>query len=105
MTITDQDEIWPVIQELRQVRDDLKTLEAQKDLLSNQIMEFMGDAKKLRGDGFSISWSTSKDGQKTDWKKLAAENIEKAKLDGLIPAYTTTKPGLRPFRPTFSGDK
>jgi putative phage-type endonuclease len=101
LEVAETDEIFPAIKELQQVISDLKKLEKQESLLKNRIMEFMGDTKKLRGAGFSISWSTSKDSTTTDWKKLAAENLEKAKLDSLIPGYTTTKPGPRPFRPTF----
>jgi predicted phage-related endonuclease len=118
-----------LVEEWAEVRAAAKALEKRKDNLEAAIKFAIGDAAGLKGSDFSLSWKADKDSVVTDWKSaftelrtsfgLVAEQViaisakigtpapteaeVKAALEEIVKRHTTTKPGKRPLRPTFSG--
>lgn len=81
--------------DLRDARQKLAELEDIESGLKNRIMNRMGEASKLISPIGTITWKTSKDGEKTDWEKIALAAGADAKL---IKEFTAVKPGVRSFR-------
>lgn len=109
-----------LVGEYRRVRGVRESAEKTEAELAVRIQAAIADAKKLVGPGFRISFAKSKDGERTDWKLLAAD-LEKALVQvvetGLVRGkdatallesiafvrsmHTEARPGSRVFRPTF----
>jgi len=86
---------------LAKVRSDIKELEATKDALETAIMDRMGPATLLTGDGFRVSWKRTKDRETTDWKSLSAgllRTLPETESTALVGLHTTASPGFRPLR-------
>lgn len=116
-----------LVQEYREVRYGRESYEEKEAELATKIQAAIADAKKLVGPGFRISFAKSKDGERTDWKLLAADlermvrtaaelgvreggvvllpNGEAMGADEAIAfvrsMHTEARPGSRVFRPTF----
>jgi len=98
---------------LLQRKVDFKTAETEKDRIENTIKETMGDAARVTGDGWHITWKKSKDREKIDWETVAREihdeyleltdEILPTPLDMFAGKHTTTSPGPRVFRANLKG--
>lgn len=70
----------------------------------------MGDAAKLVGDGWSITWKSTKDRETVDWEAVAREmakdvGLTAEALGARIAARTVTRPGYRPFKKSPARDE
>ncbi len=96
------DPIVPAVERLLAIREQVKGLTAEDDLLVNQIKERMGPAAVLRGPRFRVSWKQTKDGTSTDWHEVALEaGLEVPGFRDIVAAHTVVKPGVRQFRATL----
>ncbi len=81
------------------------TLEAAEHMeaeAKNHLKAMCGSAAGFQGDGWRVSWKSTKGRTVTDWEAVAAcfsPNRE------LVAKHTTEKPGVRVFRPTFTDSK
>ena len=83
------------------VRAQIKTLEGVKDQAEAAIMDRMGPATLLSGDGFHVTWKRTKDRESTDWKSLASgllRTLPETESTALVGLHTTVSPGFRPLR-------
>lgn len=95
------DEILNMIADLHKYKFDCKAIEARIEVLTTMIKARMGEAALLTYNGQKlITWKSSKESVKTDWKEAFGE------LSGFVDAliaveiaakFTTTKPGARVF--------
>ena len=100
--VEEGDPIVPAIERLLAIREQVKDLTAEDDLLVNQIKDRMGQAAVLRGPRFRISWKQTKDGTSTDWHGVALEaGQEVPGFRDIVAAHTVVKPGVRQFRPAL----
>lgn len=80
------------VERLKEVRDELKRFNDEKDSLEDSLKMSMLDAELLMdGDRVVATWKTAKDTQKFNAKRFTAENPELAK------AYIETSAGSRRF--------
>ena len=80
------------VERLKEVRDELKRFNDEKDSLEDSLKMSMLDAELLMdGDRIVATWKTAKDSQKFNAKRFTAENPELAK------AYIETTAGSRRF--------
>lgn len=80
------------VERLKEVRDELKRFNDEKDSLEDSLKMSMLDAELLMdGDRVVATWKTAKDSQKFNAKRFTAENPELAK------AYIETSAGSRRF--------
>ena len=80
------------VERLKEVRDELKRFNDEKDSLEDSLKMSMLDAELLMdGDRVVATWKTAKDSQKFNAKRFTAENPELAK------AYIETTAGSRRF--------
>lgn len=91
------EEIETAIDELLDVRRDIKDLEAREERLKNHIKQAIGDNRGIKSPYATITWASSSPREVVDWKAIA----EELQPDGnLINKHTATKPGARVFRVT-----
>jgi len=117
-------ELALAVEQLRIARLNVKQATDAEGAHKAAIMDAMGTAQKLVGDGFNITWRNNKDAvvMSTDWRLVALSYrgaLEAAyqagpmwdvgtgaadTLDAIESLYTVTetKPGARVFRPTWS---
>lgn len=80
------------IVQLREVKDQIKELEARKDTIEEQTKLFMMDAEMLVYSGKSlVTWKAAKDSEKLDAKSLAAKHPE------IYSQFLVPTPGSRRF--------
>lgn len=80
------------VERLKEVRDELRRFNDEKDSLEDSLKMSMLDAELLMdGDRVVATWKTAKDTQKFNAKRFTAENPELAK------AYIETSAGSRRF--------
>lgn len=80
------------VERLKEVRDELKRFNDEKDSLEDSLKMSMLDAELLMdGDRVVATWKTAKDSQRFNAKRFTAENPELAK------AYIETSAGSRRF--------
>ncbi len=97
---TPEAERWAMrLIEARKALDDAE--QAEKEA-RHHLQALIGDAAGMKGNGWSVSWKRSKDGQKVDWEGLAKAYTP---TPAEIAKFTTTKPGPRPFRVTGPKEK
>lgn len=96
--IEDDPEIDRLAVALRDLRVTEAELEAQDLRLVNDIKERLGERPGAKGDWGQITYKTTADRSITDYKALLAV-LEPD--PALVAEYTTTKPGIRRFTPTF----
>lgn len=106
-------------QRLAYVRSEIEALEAEKSLAENLIKARLGEYGSVEGDGWKATWRRSKPRQTTNWEGAAGHymsllaRIEDWLRTGrpdealrvladnpvgdILPAYTRTGDGARPF--------
>jgi predicted phage-related endonuclease len=101
----------------RAVQNMESTVVARKREIANQLREMIGDATRVTGAGWSISYREGKPTEKVDYKAVLAEfrngltytltgeplNRTVAALDEAVAAHTTIKPPQRRFSPRLGG--
>lgn len=76
----------------------LDVAEAQKQWARNHLIQRIGDAAGLQGEGWRISYKTTKGRSKTDWESLCKD---KGISDETVAQYTSRGGSFRTFKPTF----
>lgn len=84
---------------LREARLELEAAEKRAALAAQNIKDIIGENAGIEGDGWRCTWKCNRPSHATDWKAVAQAL---APSDALIAQHTTTKPGARVFRPTFT---
>jgi putative phage-type endonuclease len=82
-----------------------KRLEASETAIEDAIKARMGEAARLVGDGFSVTWKRTKDREETDWRSLAAgllRQLPEPERTALVGIHSTVREGFRPFRVTLA---
>lgn len=85
---------------LQHARHSKAEAEAIEREARNQLVELIGEADGIEGDGWRITHKFTKGKTKTDWEALAREL---GATDAFIQRHTVIAPGFRTFRPTFRG--
>jgi putative phage-type endonuclease len=93
------EEILMSVENYRQLKRNLKDLEATISLYENSLKSIIGDCAGMRGEFGKITWTKNKDSQKVDWEALAKTFNPDSEL---IDHFTIIKPGARVFRPYFA---
>lgn len=96
-----------LVRDLLRVRAEIERLEADRDRLELAIKQRMGPAAIARGQDWRVTWSLTKDSERTDWRAVATELLRPLPPDErarLIQAHTEIKPGLRRFVLTGGSD-
>jgi putative phage-type endonuclease len=98
---TEQEEL---VAALRALRMRLSSLELDEQRVTDLLKDSMAGGLALVGGGWRVTWKPTKDRVLTDWKAA----LDAAEANGLdvrsyVEAQTTTVPGSRPFRLTYSG--
>jgi putative phage-type endonuclease len=80
---------------LKDIKRELKDLDARAEILATKIKCRMGDAATLlyRGERLA-TWKTNKDSEVKDWQSAYLDLHPSAQH---LAEFTTTKPGARPF--------
>jgi putative phage-type endonuclease len=84
---------------LRFVRREQHRLKEQEATVVQKLQLSMGDTARLVGADFTISWRAGKERQVVDWKAYASAHPEAD-----LSAFTSTKPGTRPFLARFQDE-
>jgi len=82
------------------VRDSIMVLTEQQELLETDIKTRMGEAARLVGDNFTVTWKRGKDRQTINWPSIAEraiENLPEEERVRLMVEHTVYLPGHRPF--------
>jgi len=95
---TEQEEL---VRTLRAVRLRLSSLEHDEQRLTEQLKDSMAGGLALVGNGWRITWKPTKDRVLTNWQ--AAVETCGYDMTPYVEAQTTTVPGSRPFRLSYSG--
>ena len=92
VTVQASEAVYLACQRLKSVKDELKRLDAEKDLLEGQIKLAIGEASVLELDGIALAtWKAAKESKRFD-----AEVFKEARPD-LFSQYQKTVPGSRRF--------
>lgn len=96
------EQLIELIAQASNTKANLTAAEAHLDVLITQIKARMGDAALLMHNGQKIAtWRNNKESTEVDWKKAFYElsaNFDNSQLvNKILSAFTTTKPGARPF--------
>jgi predicted phage-related endonuclease len=67
------DELAFMCRDYEALRLRIKSDEAQRDVIGNQIREQMGDARFATGDGVKVTWSEVKGRTSIDWPAVVGE--------------------------------
>lgn len=95
------DETTEAVLELLRIRASAAELESIEERIKSAIQARMGDAARLRGPGFSVSWKRTKEVTVTDWRLLAdglMRQLPETQRDALVSLHSTVRPGNRQFR-------
>lgn len=88
-------ELYSLCAELSNLKSDVKSIETTIEALSTRVKARMGEAALLLHNGQKLaSWKSNKPGTKIDWQSAY---LSLGPEPGHIAAFTTTKPGARPF--------
>lgn len=103
--ITADDQMTVEVECLKVAEVEAKEADGVKTACQNRIKDRMGDASRLEGNGWHLTWKTSKDSVKVDWEGVArgmAKVLEfgDQTLEAQTEEHTTTKTGARPFLTT-----
>jgi len=91
-TVQASEAVYLACQRLKAVKDSLKQLDAEKDLLEGQIKHAIGEAAVLELDGMTLAtWKAAKDSQRFDSDTFKTAHPE------LFAQYLKTVPGSRRF--------
>lgn len=80
-------------------------LEKAEEALEAAIKTRMGDAARLVGEGYSVTWKRTRDVTTTDWKSVAdglLRQLPETERTALVGLSTSVRPGFRPFRVVLS---
>lgn len=89
------EEIEAVVDELCDVRRDLKELEEREEKLKNTLKDYIGEAKTLKTQFATVTWSASQTREVVDYKAI----LKEANVSGdIIQRHTCSKLGSRVFR-------
>lgn len=88
------DSLSAKIEELINVRAELKTLENLKDALEAIIKQRIGDGAGITDGRNTITWKQAKPTTTVDWQEMA---YELGVTDALVTKYSKAKPGSRRF--------
>lgn len=94
VTLSADEHINALARELREI----EAQEERAEQIRNEIRAYMQDADALDGDGFRVTYRTSKDRESVAWKALAEELKPSAEV---LARFTSSKPGPRSFRLTW----
>lgn len=100
-TLMADEDVSTAVRVLLGIRAQIKTLKADDERVETAVMDRMGPASRLEGEGFHVTWKTTKDREETDWKSLAAgllRTLPETESTALVGLHTTVKAGFRPFR-------
>jgi len=67
---------------------------SEAKLARAHLVAYIADGAGFKGDGWSVSYKRTKDGQETDWKAVA---LEAGAGEAIVQKHTKTKPGHRRF--------
>jgi predicted phage-related endonuclease len=94
--------------QLRAVRGEQRRLEADENALVIALKESMAGATRVAGDGWRITWTTTKPRRTTDWREIATDyrsrlgpTVPEADLEAVVEAHTSEGEPGRQFRPTW----
>jgi putative phage-type endonuclease len=91
------EELETAIDELLDVRRDIKDLEAREERLKNHVKQAIGDNRGIKSPYATITWAANAPREVVDWKAIA----EELQPDGnLINKHTSIKSSSRVFRIT-----
>jgi len=104
------DTITALVAQLRGVRTNFDQVEAVKKELEHSLRHELIDVATVRGDGFRISYRHQADRHQVGWEEIAAAyrarleqmGADVAELEVIHDLFTTTTPGIRPLRITYS---
>lgn len=89
------------VKALVDLRGQRKRLEDAETHIEDAIKARMGEASRLTGDGFAVTWKRTKDREETDWRNLAAgllRQLPEPERIALVGIHSTVREGFRPFR-------
>lgn len=91
-TVQASEAVYLACQRLKSVKDNLKQIDAEKDLLEGQIKLAIGEAAALELDGMTLAtWKAAKDSSRFDTDAFKVAHPE------LFAQYQKTTPGSRRF--------
>lgn len=102
--LTADAELTEAVTALVALRAQRKDMEAAEERIETAIKARMGDAARLTGPGFAITWKQTRDVGKTDWKSIAdglLRQMPETERAALVGLHTSITPGFRPFRVTL----
>lgn len=95
------EEIEAVVDELCDVRRDIKELEAREEKLKNTLKAHIGEGKTLKTHFATVTWGAASAREVVDYKAILQEaNVDR----DIIQRHTTSKLGSRIFRVTERGE-
>ena len=100
-------EVEEAVAELHRLRLARGDLEAAIDAVEVAVKARMADARRLVGDGWTITWKQRKGSLITDWQSIAQGLLRLVPEDDrepLISLHTMEKPGTRAFVPRWRED-
>jgi putative phage-type endonuclease len=104
------DAIAGMVAGLRAARLNVEQAEWVKAQIEAELRAQLADVAAVRGDGFRISYKPQADRHRIGWEQIAGAyrgrleqlGVDVAELDTLRELFTTTAPGIRPLRITYS---
>jgi len=101
ITVPPGDRIMDNINQLFELRAVLNRVEEDKEITENIIKAYIGEHSGIKGDGWKITWKTTKSTSKVNYEKLSgmlAARIGNPEIvKELTAACMETKPGIRRF--------
>lgn len=85
---------------LSALRENLATLEHEKERVEAELKLAIGEGAGVRGDGWQATWNTAKDSEVVDWEQLARQLLSvhpPQAQQKVLRDFTKTKPGVRRF--------
>ena len=95
------EEIEEAVERLLALRDKRAEFEAAADTIETAVKARMGEATRLVGRSWAITWKRTKDIVQTDWRMVAdglLRRLPETERIALVGAQTQTRPGFRAFR-------
>lgn len=90
--ITAPEEAIEIAKKYVEIKNQLKTLETDKEFLENHLKQLVGENDGIVNDFFTFTWKKTKDGEKIDYEGL----LQELKVNNdLIKKYTSVKEGYR----------
>lgn len=93
-------DLTAAVRALLDVRGQIERLRETEERLETAIKARMGPASRLVGEGFVVTWRSTRDAEITDWRAVATallRSLPEAERAALIGQHTTIRPGVRRF--------